>query len=76
MQLTVRYQKIFQSILTILSLVSSGLLFAILRQEIIMNRSDPNENYPYSPLIAFACVFIIRVTAKLYSQFLVDDPAD
>ncbi|WP_172984474.1 hypothetical protein [Lactobacillus helveticus] len=45
MQLTVRYQKIFQSILTILSLVSSGLLFAILRQEIIMNRSDPNENY-------------------------------
>lgn len=60
MQLTVRYQKIFQSILTILSLVSSGLLFAILRQEIIMNRSDPNENYPYSPLIAFACVFIIN----------------
>lgn len=60
MELTSRYQKIFQSILSILSLISGGLLFAVLEQEIIADRKYPEEHDPYIPLIIFAVIFILN----------------
>lgn len=60
MELSTRYQKIFQSILSILSLISSGLLFAVLGLEIIADRKYPEERDPYVPLIIFAAIFIVN----------------
>ncbi len=59
MQLTSRYQKIFQSILSILSLLSSGLLFYILGLEIINDRKYHYDHEPYLLLIVFAGIFLI-----------------
>lgn len=60
MQLDSRYRRFFQSLLSLLSMVSCGLLFFILEQEVVSDQKGQYDHYPYWPLIAFACIFIIN----------------
>lgn len=60
MQLDSRYRRFFQSLLSLLSMISCALLFFVLEQEVVSDQKGQYAHFSYWPLIAFACIFIIN----------------